>query len=189
MSDINEILDEIDEPKSESEISPPEESASSATGAVVSIAAEVTGRIGKRRWVICALLFFAATINYIDRQVFGIVTTDETFRATIGWNAVEYGWIQTAFQGAYAVGLLVVGGLMDKFGTRKGFSFAMVFWSLAAMAHSLASSAIGFGIARIGLGLGEALLEPTDGLGLAEMVADHDGDAIAHVSFTFCLQW
>src|SRR5258708_7217848 len=105
MSEINEILEEIDEPKSESEISPPAESASRATGAVVSIAAEFTGRIGKRRWVICALLFFAATINYIDRQVFGIITTDETFRATIGWNAVEYGWIQTAFQGAYAAGL------------------------------------------------------------------------------------
>jgi len=156
MSDINEILEEIDEPKSESEISPPEESASSATGAVIFAAGAITERIGKRRWVICALLFFAATINYIDRQVFGIVTTDETFRATIGWNAIEYGWIQTAFQGAYALGLLVVGGLMDKFGTRKGFSFAMVFWSAAAMAHSLASSAIGFGVARIALGLGEA---------------------------------
>src|SRR6185295_19288278 len=86
------------------------------TGANGSVVAEFTARIGKRRWVICALLFFAATINYIDRQVFGIVTTDETFRATIGWNAIEYGWIQTAFQGAYALGLLVVGGLMDKFG-------------------------------------------------------------------------
>ncbi len=153
MNDINEASDD---PKSQSDISPPEESAASATSAVISMAGELTERIGKRRWIICALLFFAATINYIDRQVFGIVTTDETFRATIGWNAIEYGWIQTAFQGAYALGLLVVGSLMDKFGTRKGFSFAMVFWSVAAMAHALASSAIGFGIARIGLGLGEA---------------------------------
>ncbi|MEO6655074.1 MAG: MFS transporter [Pyrinomonadaceae bacterium] len=156
MSDIREILDEIEEPKSESEISPPEEAGASATGAAFSVAGEFTERIGKRRWVICALLFFAATINYVDRQVFGIVTTDETFRATIGWNAIEYGWIQTAFQGAYALGLLVVGSLMDKVGTRKGFSFAMVFWSVAAMAHSLASSAVGFGAARIALGLGEA---------------------------------
>jgi MFS transporter, ACS family, hexuronate transporter len=114
------------------------------------------GQVGRRRWVICALLFFAATINYIDRQVFGIVTTDETFRATIGWNAIEYGWIQTAFQGAYALGLLVVGGLMDRFGTKRGFSFAMVFWSIAAMAHAAARSAVGFGVARIALGLGEA---------------------------------
>src|SRR5258706_584906 len=156
MSDLNEIIEAIDEPKSESDISAPEESASSATGAAVSLAIEFTERLGKRRWGICALFFFSATINYIDRQVFGIVTTDETFRATIGWNAVEYGWIQTAFQGAYALGLLVVGGLMDKFGTRKGFSFAMVFWSVAAMAHSAARSAVGFGVARIALGLGEA---------------------------------
>src|SRR3954469_10771813 len=88
-------------------------------------AAETTGGfVGRRRWVICALLFFAATINYIDRQVFGIITTDEGFRSTIGWNAIEYGWIQTAFQGAYALGLLVVGSLMDRFGTKRGFSFA-----------------------------------------------------------------
>ncbi|HEX3101301.1 MAG TPA: MFS transporter, partial [Pyrinomonadaceae bacterium] len=135
MNDVNEV---VDDPKSES------------------VVTEFTERIGKRRWIICALLFFAATINYIDRQVFGIITTDEGFRQTIGWNAIEYGWIQTAFQGAYALGLLVVGGLMDKFGTKRGFSFAMVFWSIAAMAHAGARSAFGFGIARVGLGLGEA---------------------------------
>ena len=156
MSDVSEIVEDFEGPKSESEISPPEEAAASFPGSVIAAVEEVSGRIGKRRWIICALLFFAATINYIDRQVFGIITTDEGFRATIGWNAIEYGWIQTAFQGAYALGLLVVGGLMDRFGTKRGFSFAMVFWSIAAMAHAGARSAFGFGIARIGLGLGEA---------------------------------
>src|SRR6185503_15255583 len=70
--------------------------------------------IGRYRWAICALLFFATTINYIDRQVLGILATDETFKQTIGWNDAQYGFIQTAFQAAYAVGLLVVGGLMDR---------------------------------------------------------------------------
>jgi MFS transporter, ACS family, hexuronate transporter len=156
---MNEIADKIEdfaEPKSESELSPPEEAASTFTGSVAAAVEEISERVGRRRWLICSLLFFATTINYIDRQVLGILTTDENFRATIGWNPIEYGWINTAFQGAYAVGLLVVGGLMDKFGTRKGFSVAMVFWSLAAMAHALARSAMGFGVARIALGLGEA---------------------------------
>jgi ACS family hexuronate transporter-like MFS transporter len=117
---------------------------------------EIGEAIGRRRWMICALLFFAATINYIDRQVLSLLTTDDAFHKATGWNEIEYGWIQFAFQGAYALGLLVVGNLMDRFGTRKGYSFAMVFWSMAAMAHSLVSSVTGFSIVRIGLGLGEA---------------------------------
>ena len=112
--------------------------------------------VGRYRWVICALLFFATTINYVDRQVLGILATDESFKHTIGWNDAQYGFIQTAFQAAYAVGLLLVGSLMDRFGTRKGFSFAVGFWSIAAMAHALARSIFGFGVARFALGLGEA---------------------------------
>src|ERR671933_2443135 len=77
-------------------------------------------RVGRYRWTICALLFFATTINYIDRQVLGILTTDQNFKNTIGWNEVEYGFINMAFQGAYAIGLVLVGYLMDRFGTRKG---------------------------------------------------------------------
>src|SRR5207244_11287595 len=116
----------------------------------------VDNRIGNYRWVICALLFFATTINYIDRQVLGILATDETFKHTIGWSEAQYGYVNTAFQAAYALGLLVVGNLMDRFGTRKGFSFAIASWSVAAMGHSLARSAFGFGTARFALGLGEA---------------------------------
>ena len=127
------------------------------TGAPPTIPVSSIGAvIGRYRWAICALLFFATTINYIDRQVLGILATDEAFKQTIGWNDAQYGFIQTAFQAAYAVGLLVVGGLMDKFGTRKGFSFAVAFWSVAAMAHALARSIFGFGVARFALGLGEA---------------------------------
>jgi len=102
------------------------------------------------------MLFFATTINYIDRAVLGILVTDETFKHTIRWSDAEYGYITTTFQAAYALGLLLVGYLMDRFGTRKGFSFAMVFWSIAAMAHALAHSALTFGMARFALGLGEA---------------------------------
>jgi ACS family hexuronate transporter-like MFS transporter len=106
------------------------------------------------RWTICALLFFATTINYIDRQVFSILAPD--LQRSIGWNEIEYGNIVTAFQAAYAIGLIVVGRMMDRFGTRKGFSVIMSVWSLAAMAHALATSACGFGAARAMLGLGEA---------------------------------
>src|SRR5436190_13439580 len=115
-------------PKSKSEIAPPQAAGASEIGSAVAAVDGVSARIGHYRWVICALLFFATTINYIDRQVLGILTTDETFRNTIGWNDAQYGFINTVFQAAYAIGLLVVGNLMDRFGTRKGFSFAVVFW-------------------------------------------------------------
>ncbi len=128
----------------------------SATGAVAAAFENINTRIGRYRWVICALLFFATTINYIDRQVLGILATDEAFKQTIGWSEAQYGYVNTAFQAAYALGLLVVGNLMDRFGTRKGFSFAIIFWSIAAMGHALVRSAFGFGTARFALGLGEA---------------------------------
>jgi len=111
-------------------------------------------RMGRFRWSICALLFFAATINYVDRQVIGILKP--TLQGQLHWSESDYGWIVFAFQTAYAIGMLLVGRLMDKLGTRKGFSLAVVFWSVAAMAHAFASSALGFGVARFALGLGEA---------------------------------
>src|SRR5689334_20442929 len=111
-------------------------------------------RVGHYRWVVCALLFFAATINYVDRQVIGILKP--TLQSEIGWSEVEYSWIVFAFQTAYAVGLLAIGGLMDRLGTRKGFSLSIIIWSLAAMGHALVSTVMGFGIARFMLGLGES---------------------------------
>src|SRR2546425_7923667 len=115
---------------------------------------DMVARVGHYRWVICALLFFATTINYIDRQVLGILATP--LQKELGWSESQYGWIAAAFTGAYAVGLVAVGRLMDWLGTRKGFSIAVIFWSLAAMGHALARSALGFGVARVGLGLSEA---------------------------------
>jgi ACS family hexuronate transporter-like MFS transporter len=119
--------------------------------------AEINGvkvKVGNYRWVICALLFFATTVNYIDRQVLGILAPD--LQKAIGWNEIDYGYIVTAFQAAYALGMLLVGRLMDKLGTKIGYSIAMAAWSLAAMAHSFASSVIGFAVARFSLGLGES---------------------------------
>ncbi len=109
---------------------------------------------GRYRWGICALLFFATTINYIDRQVFGILAP--VLQKEIGWSEVEYGYIATAFTAAYAIGLLFVGRFIDKVGSKIGFSIAIVFWSIAAMAHAFVKSVFGFGAARFALGLGES---------------------------------
>ena len=111
-------------------------------------------KIGRYRWVICALLFFATTINYIDRQVLGILAP--TLQKDIGWNEAQYGAIVSWFTFAYALGYLGAGRLMDRIGTRLGFSISVVIWSLSAMAHSLARSVTGFSIARFALGIGES---------------------------------
>lgn len=106
------------------------------------------------RWRICALLFFATTINYIDRQVFSLLAPD--LQKSIGWNEQQYAYIIMAFQGAYAIGLLVMGRIMDWLGTRRGYALVISWWSLAAAGHALVSSALGFGVARFFLGLGES---------------------------------
>jgi ACS family hexuronate transporter-like MFS transporter len=149
MKEITDIAEGVTLPNSET-VQTPEANATHLD----TDSATIGARIGYYRWVICALLFFAATINYIDRQVIGILKP--TLQTEIGWTEIEYSWIVFAFQAAYAIGLLVVGGLMDKFGTRKGFSLAIIFWSIAAMGHALARSVMGFSVARFFLGLGEA---------------------------------
>src|SRR5687768_15228041 len=111
-------------------------------------------KIGRYRWVICALLFFATTINYMDRQVLGILAP--TIQKEIGWSEADYGAIVSWFTLAYAFGYLFAGRLMDWVGTRIGFSISVVAWSLAAMAHALAKSVAGFSIARFALGIGES---------------------------------
>jgi ACS family hexuronate transporter-like MFS transporter len=116
---------------------------------------ESTGqKIGRYRWVIVSLLFFATTINYIDRQVLGILAP--VLQKEIGWSEIEYGYIVTAFQLAYAIGLLFAGRMIDRIGTKIGFAIAIVIWSFAAMGHALAKTVIGFGAARFALGVGEA---------------------------------
>jgi MFS transporter, ACS family, hexuronate transporter len=106
------------------------------------------------RWTVCALLFFATTINYVDRQVLSLLA--KTLEQHIGWTASEYGSITSAFAAAYAIGLLGAGRLLDKFGTRVAFAIAVAVWSAAAMMHAAATSALTFGIARVFLGFGEA---------------------------------
>ncbi len=120
----------------------------------VSLASSAVSKIKHLRWYICALLFFAATINYLDRQVIGILKP--TLQQQFGWNEIDYSNIVFWFQVAYAGGLLIVGRVMDWLGTRKGFSFAVIFWSIAAMGHALARSVMGFSVARFALGVGEA---------------------------------
>ncbi len=112
------------------------------------------GGPGRVRWTICAMLFAATSINYMDRQVIGLLKP--TLQNSIGLTEVHYGYIVAAFQVAYAVGLVVAGRLVDRLGSRVGYSLFMGVWSLAGMAHALARSALGFGIARFFLGLGEA---------------------------------
>ena len=128
---------------------------------------------GHQRWFICALLFFAATINYVDRQVIGLLKP--TLQTQFGWSEIDYSDIVLAFQLAYAVGLLLAGRLMDRLGARVGFSLAIVVWSVAAIAHAEAeaigrvaapilavaglaysASVAGFIVARFALGLGES---------------------------------
>ena len=112
------------------------------------------GTAGRRRWLICSLIFFATTINYVDRTVLGLLAP--MLQTKIGWNEAQYGYIVTAFQVAYALGLLVMGPLVDRLGSRLGYAIAIVIWSLSAMAHSLARSVTTFAMARFGLGFGEA---------------------------------
>ena len=110
--------------------------------------------VGHYRWTICSLLFFATTINYLDRNILGILAP--TLQREIGWTPVEYGYITTAFQAAYALGLVWFGWFIDKYGTKIGYSLSLIGWTLAAAAHALAQSVFGFGVARFFLGLSEA---------------------------------
>src|SRR5580765_7785081 len=114
----------------------------------------VVHKIGNYRWTICALLFFGTTMNYVDRQVLGLLAPE--LQTKIGWNEVQYGYIVTAFQAAYALGLLLMGRLIDLIGTRIGYALSIGIWSLSAAAHALARTPMGFGAARFALGLGEA---------------------------------
>ena len=110
--------------------------------------------IGHFRWVIVTLVFFATTINYVDRQVISILAP--VLQKEIGWSQIEYSNIVTAFTAAYAIGLLLVGRMMDIFNTKKGYAASLTGWSFAAISHALAGSVFGFGIARFFLGFFEA---------------------------------
>ncbi len=141
---------------------------------------------GNYRWVICSLLFFATTVNYIDRQILSLVK--EFLDAQYGWSKTDFGLLNSLFQGAYAVGLLFFGWFVDRFGVKAGYAVSMVGWSLAAMAHGLASllpanaslqiggrvfglaalSVASFGLCRVLLGLAEAGNFPAAVKGVAQ---------------------
>jgi len=110
--------------------------------------------VGNQRWIVVALLFFATTINYIDRQVIGLLKP--TLEVEFGWSEKDYANIVMAFTAAYALGLLVFGRIIDRIGTKMGFSISIVFWSIAACLHGVVKTTFGFGIARAALGLGES---------------------------------
>jgi ACS family hexuronate transporter-like MFS transporter len=105
------------------------------------------------RWIICAMLLFATSKNYLDRQVLGILAVE--LQTKIGWSEAQYGYIIGAFQAAYAVGMVFAGWFIDRVGTRVGYAVMMFVWSLASAAHALVSTVLGFGLCRLFLGLGE----------------------------------
>jgi ACS family hexuronate transporter-like MFS transporter len=136
-------------------------------------ATDPSSRVGGYRWFICGLLFLSAAINYIDRQVIGILKP--TLQQQFGWTEIDYGDIVVAFQLAYAIGLVASGRLMDRLGTRAGLALSVLLWSAAAMAHagalnlgpwaatalsgigvSVTASVAGFIVVRFALGLTEA---------------------------------
>src|SRR5262245_7104245 len=117
-------------------------------------AATSVSKLKHLRWYICALLFFATVVNYVDRQVLGTIAPE--LQREIGWTEFEYSQIVNAFQIAYAMMFLVWGGIIDRIGVKRGFAIAIVIWSMAGMGTALAASALGFAIARFALGVGEA---------------------------------
>ena len=114
--------------------------------------------VGHFRWVICAVLLFGTTKNYMDRQVIGVLK--DTLQHDLGWSEIDYGNLVFAFQAAYAIGMLVMGRLIDWLGTRLGYAITMAAWSIASMAHGMVSSLSGFITARFALGLGESGVFP-----------------------------
>jgi MFS transporter, ACS family, hexuronate transporter len=106
------------------------------------------------KWTICGLLFLATTNNYMDRQIIGLLAP--TLHQDLHWTELEYGYVILAFQTAYAVGQVFVGGILDRIGTKRAFSWLVSGWSAAAIGHAFVSSAFGFGIGRFFLGLFEA---------------------------------
>ena len=111
-------------------------------------------KIKNYRWIILALLFIATSINYLDRQIIGLLKP--ILEKEFSWTETDFSHIVMAFTAAYAIGLLISGGLIDKVGTKIGYSVTVMIWSAAAMFHAIAKSVFGFSIARVFLGIGEA---------------------------------
>ncbi len=151
-------------PTSESGISVSQSQAAAVAGEPAS--SKMLFRHGYFRWVICTLLLLGTTKNYMDRNVLGVLRV--TLQHDLGWNEIDYGYLVIVFQAAYALGMLVVGWVVDRLGTRLGYALAMIFWSLASMGTALASSLTGFAVSRFALGFGEAAVFPASIKAVAE---------------------
>ena len=121
---------------------------------------KINQNFGNYRWRICALVFFATTINYLDRQVISLLKPFLEAEGVFGADPAHYESIYAnlviAFQVAYAAGMLLVGGIIDKFGTKIGYALSLFGWSVAAIGHAFAKTPLGFGVARAALGVPEA---------------------------------
>jgi ACS family hexuronate transporter-like MFS transporter len=115
---------------------------------------EINKKIGKYRWTICSLVFFATTVNYLDRQVLSLLK--DTLEVQFNWSDTDYANIVSAFQFVYAISMLFAGRFMDWLGTKWGYAWSLIIWSFAAMGHALAKSTFGFMVARGFLGFGES---------------------------------
>ncbi len=116
--------------------------------------AAINEKVGKYRWTICSLLFFATTINYLDRSVISLLKNNLEVR--FHWSESDYSDIVIAFQLSYAIGMLIAGRFIDKVGTKIGYAVSLALWSMASMGHALVKSTIGFLVARSALGISEA---------------------------------
>lgn len=111
-------------------------------------------KVGNYRWTICALVFFATTVNYLDRQVISLLKS--VLSEDLNWDDGDYANIEIAFKLFYSFGMLIAGSIIDKLGTKKGYAAATGLWSIAAVGHAFASSTVGFMVARAFLGVTEA---------------------------------
>jgi ACS family hexuronate transporter-like MFS transporter len=118
------------------------------------VAARPATKMGRYRWLICLLLFAATTINYLDRQILGLLKPG--LEKTFSWTETDYSRIVMAFTACYALGQLFYGRILDKIGTKIGYTISVTVWSIAAMLHATVSSTFGFGAIRAVLGLGES---------------------------------
>src|SRR5437879_4661835 len=156
-------------PTSESSIAVSQSQAAAAAAAAAvgeSVSSKLPFLHGYFRWVICTFLLLGTTKNYMDRNVLGVLRV--TLQHDLGWNEIDYGNLVIVFQAAYALGMLVVGWVVDRLGTRLGYALAMIFWSLASMGTALASSLTGFAVSRFALGFGEAAVFPASIKAVAE---------------------
>src|SRR5580658_3845037 len=109
---------------------------------------------GYFRWIVVALLFLATLINYMDRQVLGLLKPD--LARHFNWSDADYGYIVAAFQAAYAIGQVCYGPIVEWIGTKVSYTISIIIWSLSAAAHALAMTPFQFGVARFALGIGES---------------------------------